>query len=56
VNRVTRPNDVRLDLLGSAKACPAAARGAEAAVRAFVPSLRGGEDPVTGSLNAGLAA
>jgi predicted PhzF superfamily epimerase YddE/YHI9 len=34
---------------------PRAARGGEAEVRAFVPSLGVGEDPVTGSLNAGLA-
>lgn len=31
------------------------ARGPEAEVRAFAPSLGVGEDPVTGSLNAGLA-
>jgi PhzF family phenazine biosynthesis protein len=41
--------------LGVVAPWPAGARDADFEVRAFVPSLGVGEDPVTGSLNAGLA-
>nr|WP_174267984.1 PhzF family phenazine biosynthesis protein [Nocardioides zeae] len=52
---LARMGDLKVGVVGPHTAADAEALGADVEVRAFVPGLGVPEDPVTGSLNAGLA-